>query len=117
MDYLRELCRVVDVYVVSARAETPKGLTSTTHQTAAWCRINELPVAGVYVSENDKKAEALKFLGCEYFIDDNPNTFVNCLENGINVWLYDKPWNRNIRTEKRLYTIKKYYEIVRKGMK
>jgi uncharacterized HAD superfamily protein len=117
MDYLRELCRVADVYVVSARDNAGKGLTSTTHQTAAWCRIHNLPVAGVYIANSHKKSEALKFLGCEFFIDDSPQTFVNCLENGINVWLYDRPWNRNIPTGKRLYTIKKFYEIVRGAMK
>lgn len=117
MDCIRELCRVVDVYVVSARAETGKGLTSVLHQTAAWCRKQKLPVAGVYVSEDDKKAEALKFLDCSFFIDDNPKTFVNCLENGIDVWLYDKPWNQIIPTTKRVYAIREYYDIVRKAMK
>jgi 5'(3')-deoxyribonucleotidase len=117
MIYARELCNIVDVYIVSARSETPKGLASTTQQTAAWCRLHNLPVAGVYISNTHKKAEALKFLGCEFFLDDSPKTFVNCLENGINVWLYDQPWNQEIPTGKRLYGISEYYKIVRKAIK
>jgi uncharacterized HAD superfamily protein len=110
--YVFELCKIADVYVVSARSETGPDCQSVTTQTAAWCRKHNLPVAGVFIVDGLNKAEALKFLRCSHFIDDAPKTFVNCLENGINVWLYDQPWNREIPTSKRISTIKEYHDIV-----
>lgn len=54
------------------------------------------------VNWGQSKIEKLKDLKVDIFIDDNPNTFKECHENGIFCILMTMPYNVNIKTKYRI---------------
>lgn len=59
-----------------------------------------------HVGWGESKMDVLKSLGCELFIDDKYETFLECQKNGIPCLLMDTPQNRHQKTNLRIYDLK-----------
>lgn len=83
----------------------------STEITRRWLQRNKLPLATIYhVSDSYEKVGLLKALKADVYVDDKPSTFKECIKAGINVYLYDQPWNRKIETDKRIKNLKELKE-------
>lgn len=59
-----------------------------------------------HVPWGQSKIELLKSLGCQLFIDDKPETYFECLKNGIPCLLMDAHHNQHIKCEHRIFDLK-----------
>lgn len=58
-----------------------------------------------HVHWGESKMDILESLGCELFIDDKYETFVECHKHGIPCLLMDTPQNQNVITDLRIYDL------------
>lgn len=80
--------------------------------TKAWLLLNEFEDTDVlHVPSSSHKVEVLLSYRCDLYVDDKPETFLQCQQAGINVFLYDQPWNRHIKTSKRIHKLKELETI------
>lgn len=75
-----------------------------------------------HVGWGESKIELLKALGCDIFVDDRYDTFLECNKNGIFCLLMDTPQNKNHKTNLRIFDlninkITKKYELWKKNKK
>jgi len=49
--------------------------------------------SGDFHGNGIKKQEICKQIGIEFFVDDNYDYAFDCAKNGVNAFLFDKPWN------------------------
>ena len=71
--------------------------------TEFWLHINRFQPTDVYhVDSSDLKVELLKKLNCDLYVDDKPQTFEHCLQEGLNACLYTRPWNLHLQTDRRI---------------
>lgn len=59
-----------------------------------------------HVGWGQSKMDVLKSLGCELFVDDKYETFLECQRHGIPCLLMDTPQNRHHKTNLRIYDLK-----------
>lgn len=79
--------------------------------TEFWLYVNNFAAAPVYhVQQSEDKIDLLKQLSCDYYIDDKPSTYHQCVSNGINCFLYTQPWNQNI-DGKRIINLKEFGNV------
>lgn len=78
-----------------------------TYITNFWLYVNGFKLAPVYhVNNSSDKVNLLKTLNCDLYVDDKPQTFFECTDAGINTFIYNQPWNVNIKTDKRIHKLK-----------
>jgi 5'(3')-deoxyribonucleotidase len=65
----------------------------------------------IFTTKDKKKSEVCKSLGIAYIGEDNPQYSVECANQGIEVFLYDRPWNRNLIDTPRITRIFSLLEI------
>jgi len=71
--------------------------------------------AEVYMAQDGKnKSKICNDLEINLFIEDNKNYAKNCAENGINVLLFDAPWNQNCKNSKNIIRVYNWIEILEK---
>jgi hypothetical protein len=68
-------------------------------------------------NRSDEKGKLVRALGCEYFLDDNIQAFLSCAEEGVNAYLLDAPYNQGIFTDKRVFSLWDFVDIVRREVK
>lgn len=77
-----------------------------TRITEFWLHINRFdPSKVLHVTTSCHKVEVLLSYRCDLYVDDKPQTFYECESAGINVYLYDRPWNQHVKTNKRIYKL------------
>jgi hypothetical protein len=100
----------------------PKGFLSARSIPKEWTyqfmKLNRIPGRSNInqVPWNQSKIDKLKEFKCDIFIDDKPETFNECNENGIFCLLMDAPHNQCTKTKYRIYdlkleTIKEKYKL------
>lgn len=114
---LAELCNhYCHVYFITSRWETEDAYRiyqTTLRQTIEWLRIRGIDYSGVIRVDGPNKNDAIKGVGCRYFLDDREETFLSCLEAGIDAYLMDAPYNQNVATDRRIYSVGEYLEIIK----
>ncbi|MGL5330628.1 MAG: 5' nucleotidase, NT5C type [Peptostreptococcaceae bacterium] len=83
-----------NLYFVTARSEDLTEVTTT------WLNENGFSDIEVYLLGSDYKIEKAKELGCNIFIEDNPNNAIQIANAGIDVILIDANYNKEISHEK-----------------
>lgn len=74
-----------------------------TRITEFWLYVNSFkPAKVLHVTTSCQKVEVLLSFGCDLYVDDKPQTFNECLDAGLNVYLYSQPWNQHIKTDRRI---------------
>ena len=67
---------------------------------------NEFPNSPVFhVKNTEDKVKVIKQLGIDIFVDDRASTVLFCLENGIEAYLLDQPWNEDYKCIPRIHTL------------
>jgi uncharacterized HAD superfamily protein len=61
---------------------------------------------------NGSKAKVCKSLGINLMIEDHAPAAFECADNGIKVFLMDKPWNRNYNHNPNITRVKNWQEIL-----
>jgi len=59
-----------------------------------------------------EKHEICNFLGIDIMIEDRKKYACECANNGIRVFLFDKPWNRKIEDETNMLRVKNWKEVM-----
>ena len=78
-----------------------------TRITEFWLHVNRFePSKVLHVTTSCHKVEVLLSYRCDLYVDDKPQTFLECESAGINTYLYNQPWNQHIKTDKRIYNLK-----------
>jgi uncharacterized HAD superfamily protein len=114
-----QISRETNLYAITKRRETCNDARSvwetTIGQSRYWLEAYNIHVAGVVrVDYSKDKLNAIKILQCEYFLDDHPDTFVSCYNEGINIYLMDAPYNRHVDAgNRRISSVEEYLEIIR----
>lgn len=81
----------LDIIYITSR---PKHVIN---QTMQWLFENGLTVGGILFVEKEKKAEVAKALKCDYAVEDHPLTCKLYSENDIKCFLWDMPFNRDVK--------------------
>lgn len=63
-------------------------------------------------SQGKNKGEICKELGIDYMIEDSYEYVLKCLDNGINCFLINKPWNINSGDDERIKRVNSWDEIL-----
>lgn len=90
----------------------PAGYVSARSVPIQWTkdamRLRQLPGRShvTHVGWGESKMDVLKSLGCDLFIDDKYETFLECHKAGIPCLLMDTPQNRHHKTNLRIYDLK-----------
>ena len=66
-----------------------------------------------FYGKGNTKGEVCKRLRRQVHIEDNPDYINSCLEKGVNVFLFDRPWNQNCEHEN-IVRVKNWKEILEK---
>jgi len=82
--------------------------------TIFWLKRNELPFDGIFWSNGEKEKEILsKFKNVGFVVEDDPVQAENLAKVGFSVFLLEKPYNREIKTQENLIVIERLTEIFR----
>lgn len=79
--------------------------------TERWLEDNFIPWHNVYYT-GDKATEA-KELGLDYFLDDKVENYEDLLAAGVDVLLYDQPWNASAKHAARVFNWQEFVDRVR----
>lgn len=98
-DSLLELSRQFDPHVVTSRCESLRDITSD------WLKQNELDLFqelhftngfGSTFPHKRSKTEVCRKIGATVLIEDGPENALDVADGGIRVFLFDRPWNRDV---------------------
>lgn len=117
IDAAKELSIHSHLYAITARSENRKAEYKhqlTLDQSQYWLTVRGINCAGVIVcgDANDKGCIA-SALRCEYFLDDQPKAWLSCIDSGVNAFLLDAPYNQEIGTDRRVYSVREFVDLVR----
>jgi uncharacterized HAD superfamily protein len=70
--------------------------------------------SGDVFGEAKTKAEICNDLGICFYLEDNPDFCLNCAENNINVFVFDRPWNKNIKDHQNITRVFSWEDILGK---
>ena len=114
----RELSIYSHLYAVTARSENRNAdskYQTTLDQSHYWLTTRGIMCKGVIrCDDGGSKGPILAAMGCEYFLDDQPKAFLSCIENDVNAYLLNAPYNQDIDTDRRVYSVREYVDLVRK---
>jgi hypothetical protein len=98
-----------ELYIVTGRGD------KHIEQTELWIK-NHFPSVfdGVHYTNSQKKSETCKNNGVEVLIDDNPEVAIECAKEGIRVFIFDQPWNRDYPFPANVERVVSWDEVVGK---
>lgn len=76
--------------------------------TKEWLSINGFPTRLPIISVNGSKVNALKEHAVDLFLDDAPHNYVELNNAGIRTYLLDRPYNRDMIADLRVYDINEF---------
>ncbi|TQQ83178.1 hydrolase [Peptacetobacter hominis] len=89
-DTLKEFSDVAEICFVTARQPYLYDLTKN------WLDKNGFSGYDIYTLGNMKKSKKAVELGCDIFVEDDPDNVKDLAENGIKVIIMDTNYNRNV---------------------
>ncbi len=93
------------IIIISARPPIIK------KQTIEWLKINKIPYDELFLTNYEEKTNFITHLpGLLYFVEDHPDFAYQFAEKGINVLLYDWPWNKSV-SHKNITRVKNWDDI------
>lgn len=122
VDAAKELGEISHLYAVTARVpmhHTWRNVryTTTLAQSEYWLRSRGIDVMGVIKCKGGlRKGPLVHALGCDYFLEDSPESFLSCREFGVNVFLMDAPYNQDIDTDRRIYSVREYVDMIKESI-
>lgn len=93
---LNELMKEHEIFIITARPSRFK------HRVEEWLKhhlgkkLEVIHAGDFHKGQGASKAEICKELSIGVLLEDSGETATDCANNGINVILFDKPWNKNI---------------------
>lgn len=117
----KDLSYFSHLYAVTARAENGEAESkyqTTLDQSSYWLTTRGIMCAGVIVcgSATDK-GYVTSALRCEYFLDDQPRSWISCMDSGINAYLLDATYNQDVDTDRRVYSVREFVDMVKEETK
>jgi len=117
VDAARDLSIFTHLYAVTARSENravESRYQTTLNQSHCWLTTRGIMCKGVIrCDDGADKGPLLAAMNCEYFLDDQPKAFLSCMDNGVNAYLLNMPYNQDIDTDRRVYSVKEYADLIR----
>ncbi len=90
-----------ELYIITAR---PIGYKNKTEKWIKRCLNTsdiEINYSGdFHIGQAAKKAEICKEKSIQLILEDSPQTSLECVNNGVNALLFDRPWNKQFNHEK-----------------
>lgn len=80
--------------------------TKSPHNTADWLERWAIPYDSLCFTHHKGLTRP------DVMVDDRPENFWAYEEAGVPVYLLDQPWNQQVNTDKRIYTLSEYADIV-----
>ncbi len=76
-------------------------------------KIKIIPSGDFHEGQAANKSDICKELGITIILEDSGETALQCAEQGINVILFDKPWNKMTRGHKKIARVSNWEEAVK----
>ena len=111
---LIEISKENDIFFITSR---PKIIEDKTHffLNNLLGEINfKLHFSGGTWEGSKAKGDLCKEIGIDFFIEDNSNYALGCAENGIQTFLFDKPWNKDCVEHENIVRVKNWKAILEK---
>lgn len=109
-----EIAKSNQVFVITSRPRSMKAKTDEFFKKNFKDLKLDVSYSGDVQNLNGKaKAEICKNLNLDLFIEDHVKPALECAEQGIKVFLFDKPWNQKISHEN-IIRVKNWEEILKK---
>jgi uncharacterized HAD superfamily protein len=64
-------------------------------------------------SAKQKKSDVCKYIGARLIIEDSPIYAYDCSQEGIDVLLFERPWNTVMKVNRHIHKMKSWEEIVK----
>lgn len=113
VDAIKQLSLKNELFVITSRPSETRELTLNWFFNHFNLRISILH-SGDFWGKNKSKSEICKEQGISIFIEDNLHYALDCAKNGINVFLLDKPWNKNYEKHENITKVNNWKEIMEK---
>jgi uncharacterized HAD superfamily protein len=103
-----------DIFFITSRPEYLKDKTNNFFNTSFLNSVFEIIFSGDFFGGGKTKSEICGELGIKIIIEDNADYALDCAENGIKVFLLDKPWNKNYEKHENIIKVDNWEEILEK---
>ena len=100
-------------YIVTRRPDlkTPYNISDARYLTLSWLQKYGLRnLSGIVIDYGKDRADVLSNLGIDAHLDDDPKVFERLIDRGINAYLINRPWNKHVDTDKRVYTVTEFLD-------
>lgn len=101
---IKELHKENELFFITARDVSLRNITFN------WLEENNLSCVPLYLLGSDHKLDLANELGCDIFIEDNPNNALQLANGGIKVLLIDTNYNKDI-DHINITRVSNWYEI------
>ena len=104
-----------EIYIITARpSRFKKKVESWIKHHIKTNKIKVIHAGDFHKGQSATKAEICNEIGVKIILEDSGETALQCVEKGISVILFDKPWNKNYHHKriKRVYNWGEVMEII-----
>lgn len=111
LDTLMETGQMVGYFVTRrAHLHTPHHIGDARYLTASWLKRQGIVNSTAVLAGYFDRLELLRLLDVDYHLEDYDVEFKRLRAEGINAYLIDRPWNRQVQTEYRVKTIEEFLQ-------
>lgn len=113
LDAINKLSKDNELFVITSRPSRFKNKIESWIKHHLKREIRVIHAGDFHKDGRATKAEICQELGVELMVEDGGEIAINCADNGINVLLFDKPWNQNVG-HKNIVRVRGWKEILEK---